>query len=358
MDPNALTDAQIATMDPATLQAALQQMRDRAIQENRDAQAVAQQLAAERARPINVQPAPVNAQPQKPKPPKPPMYDGTRNVEAINEWTRHMYQYCVYYSLSLEESLQTSALYLTKDAATWWQYYVAGTRATPPTLPAIRSWDDFVRKIKDAFAPKNHQRAIEDEFHYLSQKTSVKTYAYHFRRLMIQLPSMPRDEQIRRFIRGLKENVKAELLVRAPATLEEAENIAQIYDETHYRKSQPPAPPKPSTFADRGKRSDDAPFRLPDSSQRVYTGPQPMDLGNVQPPDRRLPKLDAAEKKRLMQIGACFKCRLPGHVSSQCPSRRPSNPTVNTHQPSRQPLRINTVDAATATTPSLKDQRQ
>ena len=131
MDPATLTNEQIAAMPPATLQAALQQMRDRALQENMDAQNALQQLAAERARPIQVQPAPVtvNQPNQKPKPPKPASYEGVRNVEAINEWTRSVSQYCSYYNLNFEDSLQTAAMFLTKDASTWWHYYLTGVRA-------------------------------------------------------------------------------------------------------------------------------------------------------------------------------------------------------------------------------------
>ena len=49
MDPATLTNEQIAAMPPATLQAALQQMRDRALQENLEAQNALQRLAEERA---------------------------------------------------------------------------------------------------------------------------------------------------------------------------------------------------------------------------------------------------------------------------------------------------------------------
>ena len=128
-----------------------------------------------------MQPAPVTVTQatQKPKLPKPATYDGVRNVEAINEWTRNVSQYCAYYNLNLEDSLQTAAMFTMKDASTWWHYYSTGVHSG--TLPGFRNWEDFVKRLTDAFAPKNHQRTIEDEFHYLMQKTSVKTYAYHFR---------------------------------------------------------------------------------------------------------------------------------------------------------------------------------
>jgi hypothetical protein len=67
-------------------------------------------------------------------------------------------------------------------------------------------------------------------------------------------------------------------------------------------------------------------FKQVDRSQPAG---EPMDLST----HRTLKPLDNTERQRLREIGACFRCRKPGHMASKCP-----DPPLSSHS-SREPFR-------------------
>ena len=295
-------------------------------------------LHAERTREIRVALPPPPA--PRPKPIYPTPYNGEPDVEVISDWHKAMVKYLEYYALIGDDASDQIALFLNKKASIWWTNYRAAVAAG--TIPALANNAALLPLMITQFGPRDHQSKVEDEFHYISQKTSARNYALQFKRLMIQLPPFPADEQMKRFIRGLKEDVKADVVAHNPGNFMEAERLAILYDELHFKRRGQPSNPKGKqpAFAFARPPSSAVPMDL-DYLQTTSTVPQKREGG-------RLPKLDANEKKRLLSIGACFKCRLTGHVAAQCPSRlaNPSNPA---HQPSRRPLALNTTDAATST---------
>jgi hypothetical protein len=101
----------------------------------------------------------------------------------------------------------------------------------------------FFKILCEAFAPKNYQRKIEDQFHYLQQKTSVRNYIHEFWTLLTQHSEpLTHDNILKQFIHGLKDDVKADIIVQQPLTLEEAENFSQIFEDAHFEK-RPGFPP-------------------------------------------------------------------------------------------------------------------
>ena len=297
-------------------------------------------LTAERARPIEVRMAAPPAAVVRPKPPNPPVFEGDSDVERIRDWVKSLVRYCSFYALDLNDCRVHAGMYLGKSAAVWWETYCADQDAG--RRPLFANIGEMLAPMCNEFAPKGYYRDIADEFHYLRQATSVKKYAYNFRRLMLLLPAITVEDQVARFIRGLKDDVKADLLTRNVTTLHDAENFAIIFDENHFKKKgQPQASPY------KGKQAASYP------PARNHSNSTPMDLDNVNATplsSRKLPKLTKEERDRLVKIGACFRCRLTGHVSTNCPNY-PSSSSSPTHQPSRRTANLNTVDASTSTAP-------
>jgi hypothetical protein len=369
MDPDSLTNDVIRGMDAATLHSTMAALRDYASAQAQAAQQAEQarlqaehnaeqaqctartaQAAAPPAPVIHVAPAPVtvHTRPSTPKPPKPKFYDGTRSLPKLNEWTKQIERYCsLFPAMDGAERVRHAAMYLEKDASTWWDYWCAqvarGTLRLPPDLPA------FFKILIEAFAPKNYQRKIEDQFHYLQQKTSVRNYIHEFRNLLTQHSEPPTQENIlKQFIRGLKEDVKADVIVRQPRTLEEAENFAQVFDDAHFWKKPGFPPPRPGNGQHRNAHHNPS----------TWTGVALMEIDSnaVQAspsvrPSNPLPKLTDTERAQLRASGKCFRCRQPGHTKATCPQNVQGNGQGNghRHQASRQTVKLNVVEAATST---------
>jgi hypothetical protein len=243
-------------------------------------------------------------------------------------------------------------MYLEKDASTWWDYWCAQVARGNLDMPI--DLGPFFKILTEAFAPKNFQRKIEDQFHYLQQKTSVRNYIQEFRSLLTQHSEPPSHENIlKQFIRGLKEEVKADVIVRHPDTLEEAENFAQVFDDAHFRKK--PGFPPPNKPGNGHHRNGQA---LP----RPWTGVAPMEIDSnaVQASSQPLPKLTDTERAQLRAAGKCFRCRKTGHTKAACPlNEQPSGQgNGHRHQASRQTVKLNVVEAATSTEESGNAKRQ
>ena len=60
-------------------------------------------------------------------------------------------------------------------------------------------------------------------------------YTTAFRRCLLQCPTVTKDEALHRYIRGLRNAPRKWVQMRSPATLHEAQLIAERYDSTFVR---------------------------------------------------------------------------------------------------------------------------
>ena len=105
---------------------------------------------------------------------------------------------------------------------------------------------------------------------------------------------MTEAEKLDRFVRGLKGQVRKEVELREPTTLNDAVRIADRVDAvTYYYGRQEQMGPKSES-----------------------SGPTPMEVDAIQ---RR--GLSKADREQLQKTGKCFQCREPGHIARHCPRR-------------------------------------
>jgi hypothetical protein len=175
----------------------------------------------------------------------------------------------------------------------------------------ITTWSAFQAAIREQFSSANTTRAARDEISVLRQTRSVKAYADEFQTLLIQIPNMGPEDQLDRFIRGLKDKVRIELELREPTTLAEAIRIAEKLDMI--------------MFGARAPRQDHHQVMM--SHHQPYQGPAPMEIGSVHVPRR--PTLTAEDKSRLRAERRCFYCKEKNHIAALCPKKRTSQRQEN-----------------------------
>ena len=190
---------------------------------------------------------------------------------------------------------------------------------------AVRNsaWVAFQTAFLAQFAPVSNVRHARDRLSTLYHD-QVRRTVYH--RVPEPGPADPQhvsvDEQLDRFVRGLKHSVRREVEMREPADLETAMRLADRADTLMYRDSasvsRPAAPP---------------------------TGPVPMDIGAVAGTySAPLPKLTPQERLRLKNDDRCFRCRQKGHSSCKLSTGKlsalaGSGNTVSAAQRSQEPTK-------------------
>jgi hypothetical protein len=100
----------------------------------------------------------------------------------------------------------------------------------------VWTWVDFLAKFKDRFIPRWVIERKEDEFHNLKQDSkSVGNYAAEFTRLSKYCPLLVQAEmdRVRRFVKGLRPELKRTLIGIAPPTFSAAVEISSRIEGEH-----------------------------------------------------------------------------------------------------------------------------
>ena len=213
--------------------------------------------------------------------------------------------------------------YLSGPALAWWRTLAAlpdGAPAKPIT------WDAFCAALITMFQPTNPVDNARDRLAGLQQRTSVRQYAALMRNAAIEIPGIANDELKDRFIRGLKKEVRQEVRMRAPATFEEAVQVAERFDSLRYNSSSERQQPSRFLYERRGFNDGGGPMEL-----GALEEPQPRWNGRQNEPRWKNGGGDASGKltpelrQKLIKEGRCFYCRETGHRALACPKRKQQN---------------------------------
>jgi hypothetical protein len=178
-------------------------------------------------------------------------------------------------------------------------------RASMPT-----TWNAFAHGIRSQFLPKNQYQAARNKLRTLRQTASVQQYNLNFNSVTLEVPDLSSAEALDKYIAGLKPQTRSYVTLQYPQTVEEAMRIADTFDTVTYVSNRQ--------------------VRIPQVMTKTpMSEPVPMDIDVIntyaQPRDpARLPlkKLSEQEKKELLKLGKCFRCREPGHRAAECPNHR------------------------------------
>lgn len=293
-------------MQPAHTAIASMQHEMLAVQQQAAASAQAAAQAAAQPAP-QMPPPPAAASSSRLKPVKPDAYNG-RPENDVDTFLFSVNQYCLQQGETSEEAqIRYAGSMLRGAAATWWRGHIS---AHP--LPA--TWDAFTTLMRSQFQPIDRVKLARDRIATLRQDRSVRDYTFKFRSLLLEIPGMSADEQLDRYVRGLKPAVRKEVEIKNPTTLDAANRIAEIQDANAYRVFGP-SNNRPS-YSNGPRRS---------YASAVRDTPVPMELGAMRarlPPRPKLAQPRPFQRNRDVLNNACFYCHKTGHRLNDCPERR------------------------------------
>lgn len=245
------------------------------------------------------------------KPPKPESFAGRdRERLSVIDWTCSVQQYFEAAGVTDNaQRLRFVTCLLRGPALRWWSDIPASSRPL--------TWQDFTQRLTAYFIPAGAEVTARSQLSRLTQRSSVAEYTDRFRAICANIPTMTDAEKKNAFTLGLKIDVRRQVAFANPATFEEAVALAARIDDILFQESRRDnrrIPPRSTNGASTSAAGGSS------------SGPTPMDLNAVDNGNNtRLAKLTDSERERLRASGACFRCRQPGHMSSQCPLRQQGN---------------------------------
>jgi hypothetical protein len=243
------------------------------------------------------------------KPIKPHKYNGQRDHSIIETWINAVNAYFILSAATAPYIYYTIVTLLEGEAAVWFRYHY------PETLAATLTWEVIRTAIRTYFVPVNHVRQLQGKYASLRQTGTVSEYTTKFSDIAMQLSEngmvMPNLMLIGDYIRGLKPQTRLQVEIENPQTLNDAARIATTYDTLRFGKF--------TSFNGRYETTSRSPFAS--ASTTSYDVGEPMQLDSLSFKTKAsLNKLSIDERAHLRKLGACFKCRQPGHLARNCPT--------------------------------------
>lgn len=258
-------------------------------------------------------PASTERLPESVKLPKPSTYHGNSN--RLDSWIYELELYFVNLGVPESRKVGLAVSFLRDAALLWWRSMCQ--RGNMPT-----TWDTFTYGIRSQFLPKNQYQAARNKLRNLRQTGSVQQYNLNFNSITLEVPDLSNAEALDKYIAGLKPQTRSYVMLQYPQTMEEAMRIADTYDTVTYANNRQISTQQPMTN------------RTPMYPPVTTNEPMPMEIDAIkiynQPRNASkapLKKLTDQEKKELLRLGKCFRCREHGHRAAECPRYRPSSPS-------------------------------
>ncbi len=171
---------------------------------------------------------------------------------------------------------------------------------------AITSYTQFTDGLKAQFSAVNADEASRTKLEMCKQTNSVATYVDQFRSICVAITNLCPIEKLRRFLAGLKPDVRLQTALANPNSFDRAAEIALTYERTvNLHSSTSSLSHRPNTTT----------VPAPATHHR-------LNAVTSSPATSRTP-LTPALRAELMDNGSCLYCRQPGHVLANCPTRPP-----------------------------------
>jgi hypothetical protein len=238
---------------------------------------------------------------------KPPSFAGEKDVLELDTWSFQMEKYFATMPAMTEaQKVLVAGLALKGQAATWWR-----DMDQRPADQQPQTWQAFKDALTSMFMPVGRADIARDRLANVRQreKDSLGAYVQYMRQLFLAIPDIAEGEKLDRFKRGLLPYLQKEVILKKPATLEAAIEIATLHEGL--RRSLPRW--MGSNFRTQPFRAQQSPHSGPSSQARD----DPMELGLVRHENGKKGFPPGPARK-----GSCYNCGKAGHYSHECPDPR------------------------------------
>lgn len=257
--------------------------------------------------------------------PLPIPYDG--DPYKIDDWT-----FCLenFFNLAKVDADSVKVDYcvslLQGTALSWWRH----------VSPKPSTYHDFKEALLSQFKVDDEGRLARDLLAFANQRGHVHIYTKYFRSLLLKIPDMTEAEARDRYIRGLKPEIRKEVLLRDCRSLNDTIKVAERYDLISSSQGSHPIIPnfqstpqsRPAFHApqvDPNNHMDvDSVLESKEEFNLAAASVKPSSYSSSSQPQTHRRKLTDVERRELSRNRACFYCREKGHMKRDCP-KRPSS---------------------------------
>ncbi|XP_074346704.1 uncharacterized protein LOC141685510 [Apium graveolens] len=251
-----------------------------------------------------------------------PLFDGS----DPDGWILRVERYFQFYKLAEEEMLNAVAVALEGDALRWYQWE---NKRHP-----IRHWSDLKTFVLKQFRSASGGSLYEQ---WLStvQTTSVSEYSRKFIETASPLDRIPENILMGQYINGLKDEVKVEVRLLNPVSLEQAMKVATRVEERNSvtgggKSGLSSIRPGPFPSFSKGSSSvSNQPYGLPTSPpvSRAWSMRSNESQASVQSPTTRSPsrnvpggikRLTERELQDKRAKGLCYRCDAKWSIGHRC----------------------------------------
>ena len=174
------------------------------------------------------------------KPNKPATFDGS-NAADTDSWIFSVDLYLAATNTTDPQSVAIVVTFLKGVALQWWQSECKRRSQQPAnsialadvtTLPPINTWLAFQTALRHRFLPIEASRTARAQLQSLRQRQgqSVHEYNARYQSLMALISDMAEADRIEYYTRGLLFDVRRDVVLRMPATIDDAMHLATRSD--------------------------------------------------------------------------------------------------------------------------------
>lgn len=238
---------------------------------------------------------------------KPPAYSGEKG-EELDTWIFQLEEYfATVGNVTDQQKIRIASLLFKGQTAEWWRDVNARSAEQRPS-----TWTAFVQTLTTMFMPIGRSKLARDKLAVARQRErdTLAFYTNYMRRLYLAIPDMAEGEKVDRYVRGLQTRLYKEVIVKDPATFDEAVAIATRYDALVRTPDHSTASYAQATSS----AVHDDPMDLDavwQRRQQPRSRPQWQNINNNN--ENRRP----ANNIRPNNI-RCFKCGQQGHIALNC----------------------------------------